>query len=241
MKRLLLYAAILLAILASVQAASAVTVVLKQGVNGYTGCTDTYMDSQNPTQNYGSLSYMHLYMSNHAPRRSILIRFDLTGIIPPGATLRSATLSLYLYQVVDMTSGDWLMVGPYRIRNYRDWVETQATWDCFKASTYWSTAGCENTSWDRYGTYDSYLYFYSTSQVNTYYHWNVTASVQAWLEGAQNNGWLLRTIDHDGGTDGVSFDSKESSVSSRPYLTIVYDEPIGAEETTWGAIKSLYR
>jgi len=241
MKRMLLCVAVCLGILGAASSSLAVTKVLKQGVDSYTGCSDTYIDVDSPTGNFGSLWYMHMYMRSDDPERSLLLRFDLAGQIPSGSVIQSATLSVWLYQLVDFSSSDWMQVGPYRIRDYRDWVETQVTWNVFKGTTYWSAPGCENTSWDRYGSPDSYLYFYNTSAVNAYYHWNVTSSVQAWFAGAQNHGWLLRAIAHDGGNDGLSFNAKESSEAYRPYLTIVYDPPVVVEQSTWGGIKALFR
>lgn len=242
MPRLSLCLAVCLVLLAAVSSGSADTVVLKQGVSGYAGCTDTYMDVDFPTTNYGGLWYMHLYMQSDDPERSVLIRFDLDGVIPPGSAIQSATLSVWLYQLVDFTSSDWMSVGPYRLRDYRDWNETQATWNYIKGTTYWSTPGCEHTSFDRYAALDSRLYFYDTSAVSTYYHWDVTPSVLAWAGGAQNHGWLLRAEAHDGGGDGLSFNTKESSSTAyRPYLTITYDPPVAVEGSTWSRIKSMYR
>jgi len=241
MRRGLTWLVACLAVVASAASATAATVVLKQGVGGYAGCADTFIDKQSETTNYGSLWYLHLYAASHDPRRSVLVRFNLDGVIPPGSAVQSATLSLWVYQLVDMGSGDWLQVGPHRLRNYRDWVESQATWLVFKGTTYWATPGCESTTWDRYGTPDSYLTFYNTSSVNQYYHWNVTQSVQAWVGGEQNNGWLVRMVAHDGGTEGLSFNAKESAEAYRPYLTIVYDPPVSVEESTWTAIKGLFK
>lgn len=220
--------------------APAATITLKQGVDGYTGCTDTYIDADNPNANYGEQWYMHLYMSNHHPKRSGLIKFDLTGQIPPGQTIVSATLGLWVYQVVDMTGDDWADVAPYRVRGTRAWVESQATWNVFKGSTYWATPGCENTSFDRYGTYDgTAIRFTRYSQVNRYYTWDVTSSVQTWYAGSEaNNGWLIRIVQHDGGSDGLSMNTSESSsVSYRPYLTITYvPEPATLSALGLGAL-----
>lgn len=200
------------------------TIVLKQGANNYYGGTDTFINSEASTTNYGTLWYMHLYMSSQNPRRSGLVKFDLTGQIPANSVINSATLSLRVYQLVDMTSGDWMDVGPYRVGQYRDWAETQATWNVFKGTSYWSVAGCEGAQYgDRSASPDSTIRFYNTSGVNQYYHWNVTSSVQAWYSGAaNNNGWLIRIAQHDGGTDGLSFDTRESDLAYRPYLTINY-------------------
>lgn len=208
-----------------VSGASADQVVLKQGVGGYVGAADTYIDSQNPTGNSGNAWYMHLYMYNDDPRRSALLKYDLTGRIPPNAVISSATLSIWLYQVVDMDSNDWVDVAPFRVGVHRDWVESQATWNVFRGSTYWSAAGCEGWQWgDRSSTADcAPIRFTRNSQVNRYYHWDVTSSVRAWYGGTANNGWLLRITAHDGvAGEGISFDAKEGSESYRPSLTISY-------------------
>ena len=46
---------------------------------------------------------------------------------------------------------------------------------------------------------------------------------------------------HDGGSDGLSFNAKESGEAYRPYLTIVYDPPVAVEQSTWGGVKALFR
>ena len=241
MRRLLLCLVVCVAAVAVAAPGLAVTKVLKQGVSGYSGCTDTYIDTDAPTSNFGTLWYMHMYMRSHDPEQSLLLKFDLTGQIPAGSYIQSATLSVWLYQLVDFTGSDWIQAGPYRIRDTRTWVETQATWNQFNSSYYWATPGCESTLWDRYGTPDSYKYFYDTTPVNAYYHWDVKTSVQAWMGGAQNNGWLLRAVAHDGGNEGLSFNAKESAEAYRPYLTVVYDPPTPTDEATWGALKAMFR
>ncbi len=223
MKKLAAGVALLIVLCAVPVAAD--TLVLKHGVGGYSGTTDAYIDSQSPDTNYGTPWYMHVYMYNNAPRRSGLIRFDLTGRIPPMSIIHSATLSLWCYQVVDMDSNDYLYVAPFRVGQYRPWVETEATWNRFRGTSYWSSPGCEGWQWgDRSQTYDGTpVLFTKDSQVNRYYHWDVTASVQAWYQGTANNGWLLRATSHDGvAGEGVSFNTREGGIDYRPYLTIQY-------------------
>lgn len=203
---------------------SADQIILKNGLNGYNGTTDTYIDEDNETTNYGSLWYMQTYMTYDDSDEASLVKFDLSGKIPQNAQITSASLSLWVNELINMTSSDWLQVGAYRIRNYKDWVETQANWNVFKGSTWWATVGCENTSFDRYSNPDSHLTFYNTSQINRYYSWDVTSSVQSWYNGTeQNNGWLVRAVAHDGGTDGIKMNTKDGGSDYRPYLLINYN------------------
>lgn len=207
------------------------TLVLKQGVNQYYGTTDTYLDRDYSTTNYGTSYYIRVYRTADRIDQNGLIKFDLTDQIPQGAVITSAVLSLYLCELVNFDTNDWADVGVYRVGQYRDWVETQATWNVFKGSSYWSQGGGEYVPYDRAATPDSVLRFYKTSPLG-YYNWTVTSSVQAWYNGnANNNGWLIRIAGNDGvGGEGVTFYSKEYSTGWRPYLTINYTlipEPSG--------------
>ncbi|MGB9588618.1 MAG: DNRLRE domain-containing protein [Armatimonadota bacterium] len=199
------------------------TLVLKQGVNGYYGTTDTYMYRDYPTTNYGTSYYIRVYRTADRVDQNGLIKFDLSGQIPQGAVITSAILSLNVCELVNFDTNDWADVGVYRVGQYRDWVETQATWNVFKGSSYWSQGGAEYVPSDHAANPDSVIRFYKTSPTG-YYHWTVTSSVQAWYGGsAANNGWLVRIAGNDGsGGEGVTFYSKEYSSSWRPYLTINY-------------------
>lgn len=138
-------------------------------------------------------------------------------------TIHSAKLGLWVYQLFDLdTSSDWVDVGPYRVNPDRDWIDSQATWNVFKGSSYWSIAGCEHESFDRVSSYDSMLRFVKGSAVNQYYEWTVTGSVNTWKSGTTNRGWNVRVIQHDGGPEeGISVNLTESSSASyRPYLKL---------------------
>jgi hypothetical protein len=242
MKRQILCLVICLGMLAAATSASAVMLVLKQGVDGYTGCSDATVHSYYPTTNLGGDGDLWVWLRDQSPVASALVRFDLDGIIPEGSIIEYAMLSLYLNEVPDLMFGDYLTVGPYRVRDGRDWVESEATWDVFRADTVWTTAGCEDTLSDRLADPENSMTFYSTSPVGYYYTCDVTASVQAWCAGAENQGWLLRGVDQSNWGGKVIFASKDAaSADHRPCLTIGFEAPVAVERTTWGGVKALFR
>ena len=229
MKRSILGLVVSMSVFCLAAATRADQVVLKEGSQYrpgqyYYGTTDTWMDYDNPTTNDGSSGYMYVNMDNEVSRKRGLIKFDLAGILPPNAIVQSATLSMYLWGLEDMGSGDWVDVGVYDVGNWRDWVETQATWNVFKGATYWSQAGCENAPWDRDADYRSTRYFDRNSATGIYYDWDVTASLQEWVSGqGTNNGLLLRGWRHDNvASEGILLGTRNASLGVRPRLTINY-------------------
>lgn len=131
-----------------------------------------------------------------------LIHFDLSSI-PRGATIESATL--YGYQV--KRSGD-REVGAYRVTDA--WSES-VTW-----YTQPSIAAQPTNVTD------------PGSAVNTWIGWNVTQDVQAYVNGAENNGWMLKLTNESAtSTDQrVQLKSRDHSDSMQhPYLNVRYTAP----------------
>ena len=110
---------------------------------------DTYIASSAPTTNNGSATVFAVGENNTASSVARgLLQFDLSGL-PNDLTVVSATLSLWVS--ADHSNNARLM-SAYAIRPGRDWVETQATWNIFKTSNNWGTAGAGNTTSDIIGT-----------------------------------------------------------------------------------------
>ncbi len=64
---------------------------------------DTYVDSSNPTSNYGGQNY--LYSMNYGGFKMIWLKFDLSSI-PSGATVNVASLQLYTLTVTETVNID---------------------------------------------------------------------------------------------------------------------------------------
>ncbi|MGQ9652202.1 MAG: DNRLRE domain-containing protein [Phycisphaerae bacterium] len=201
------------------------TLKYNPGQPGHTNTYDTYINLDAPGTNYNGYWYGHITRENDnpndPPEKSTLVRFDLPDwVYDSSVTIHSAELGLWVYQLVDLdTSNDWVYVGAYRINANRDWVDSQATWNVFKGSSYWATPGCEHVPFDRVGTADDTLTFTKYSAINRYYEWTVTSSVNIWKGGAANRGWIMRVPSYDGGPEeGISVELTESSAAHRPKL-----------------------
>ncbi len=172
----------------------------RQGVNGYTGTLDTQLSQQNANTQYSTAAQIGVDKTSDM---QTLLRFDNlfgAGGIPDGAQILSATLTLQT-----TNSGNGATIH----RMLQSWSPT-ATWNSFINGV--SADGVEAVA-----TPDMTTGATSTGATS----FDVTASVQAWANGAVNNGWVFRSL----GTNGWDFYSSEGSV--RPQLTIRY-----ATETT---------
>lgn len=95
---------------------------------------DTYLNQYAPTTNYGTAISFSVQSRTGYKYRAIL-SFDFSAVIPAGATITLATLSLYCTQgYVTRT------ITVYRLL-CTDWVETEATWTIYKTGSNWGTAG----------------------------------------------------------------------------------------------------
>ncbi len=98
-----------------------------------------------PTGAYGTS--ISLYVSpNTNYRFNSLLEFDL-ATLPDEAIVDSATLSLYFYSHQGAGSMYGRTVTYYRLRR-ADWSESQSTWNIYKTSNNWTTAGAYDTTND---------------------------------------------------------------------------------------------
>ena len=179
----------------------------RQGVNDYTNAFDTNIRKAIPDANYGTENEIWSDY-NDAGSNNItegLFRFDNlvgtdTNQIPPGSFIQAAMLELPSVGPDNMGDGGlfYAMLQP--------WTDTTATWNTFgpdgivpdgvmAASTPSFVAGNAGLNPDVQAT------------INTY---DVTADVQAWVNGTRPNyGWAL--VPWVGGANGWGFRSSEWS------------------------------
>jgi len=189
------------------------TLTLQEGINGYSGTRDTFIDLWNPSTGYGGAAQVRLRTPDV---RNGLIRFDLAGVPPQALSngVRGAALSLYTGSRSNSNSTEY---AAYQVN--RPWVENQSTWLQAAAGQPWSQAGANGVPGDRSGTaLDSRL----LESVNVRWGLDVTDAVVNWLANpASNNGLLLRATDPDEVEYTVS-SRENSALDQRPRLLIVY-------------------
>jgi len=178
-----------------------VTVSFQQGVSGYTGTMDTFLDAGNP--NTDNSANTNLVVDVNVERH-ILLRFDNifgsgAGQVPSGATILSADLTI---QVTNESVG----VGASLHRMLQTWDDSD-TWNTWGSGI--QANGVEAaTSADTSGSSDVGPYTL-----------DVTSSVAGWVTNPSSNhgwAWLPPVADNS-----WQFNSAEAA-SNQPLLEITY-------------------
>ncbi len=180
----------------------------QQGIDGYTGTVDTFIDSEDPDENNGDDDdiVIDAPSGNDPFEETALLRFDDIfgdgeGQIPLGAQIVSAALELrttnggdggpFHRMLVDWDDSITFNSAGSGVGGFNDEVDIQT--DGVEArEEFESFAGTPARNQD--------------TSVNTQ-QFNVTADLRAWAAGEDNFGWF---IDHwEGGSNGWVFSSSE--------------------------------
>jgi CSLREA domain-containing protein len=181
----------------------------QEGVDGYTGTQDTYVEDSTPSTAYGSATTV--LTDDGSPLAQGLLKFDNlfgsgVGQIPLGATINSASLSFYVTQ-----------------RDVADTVSLYRMLSTWSESSTWNTLGTGvQTDGSEAASTAETSFSAGTTGWNTLN--GLAATVQAWADGAANHGWAF--ITQNPGADNWTFASSEyGTVNLRPYLVINYTPP----------------
>ena len=85
----------------------------------FTATADTYVDSQNPSVNYGASQQLGV---DNSPVKQMLLRFDVAGLTQP---VTSAKLRIHVDDAVGAESGNG---GTFRAMSTTSWSETSVTY-----------------------------------------------------------------------------------------------------------------
>ncbi len=198
--------------------AGANIVSFREGVDGYSSTVDTEINSAAADDDLSAAETLFI----DSPTSSALIRFDdiigeLAGQIPAGS--RIITARLRTASSTSNAQGDGARFFPM----LTTWNETDTfnslvdgvSVDGVEAATEF-TAAAGNAS-------------RNPNVQGGFHDWDVTADVQAWVNGSlENFGWLFDPW--ESGTDGWGFQSSEAaSEVERPRLEVVFTTAINPE------------
>jgi hypothetical protein len=184
------------------------TLSFQQGVGGYAGTTDTYIEQANPDTAHGGAPDTTL-VADGSPLSQGLVRFDnfignAPGQVPAGATILSAKLSI----LTGSSSSD---------QSANNMSLHALTVPFTDASTWNSLIAGISTPSEAEGTSEFTLL---PNQLGDYAIFDVSDSIQTLVNGSATNfGWLI----NPSGTDGWRFRSSEfATLGDRPRLEVTY-------------------
>ena len=174
------------------------TSTFQQGVVGYAGTQDTFLDESAVNSVRGDADTFEFDLDADKSKATVgLLRFDgIFDVIPAGATIISATVTV---DVID--SGDSAgQIHPALV----DWSQSATTWDNF--------GGDPGVQADEIGAMIA-----PERPDMGMQSFDATSSVAAWSRGEPNRGWVIVATS----SNGVDMSSSESAeLPSRPSLVV---------------------
>ena len=184
----------------------------QNGAAGYTAARDTHIRDDFPNNTYDTTTPLTVDLDTSATAGNqsaqSLVRFDnLIGVapgqIPTDATILSAKLKLFAVASTGNT------VNPIEVhRMLKDWT-TSATWSSIGNGVHPDNLTASATP----------DFAYNPKVAGEPFFFDVSDSVQQWLDGAPNYGWALLPT----GADDYTFQSSEATTQvQRPLLEVSY-------------------
>lgn len=153
-----------------------------------------------------------------------LVRFDSLPALPAGAVITSAYLELYGYY--ELNTSNW-NISAHRVkvawgegnRCDANSITGESCWTYRIRPTTWQTGGCQGSN-DREDTPDDTLLW----DAPKWYSFDVTASLQYFYGGGDNNGWVLSSAGQLTPNSQKYFRTRNyTTIAQRPILIINYN------------------
>ncbi len=187
-----------------------VTVILQDGVNGYSGTRDTYISKWVMDKNYGQAQWLSLRSPGIM---SGLIYFDMQPF-PEDTKILSATLSI---NIIYRSNSNPMTITLYQL--LRPWREREATWRKAMNSAFWGVLGANDPMMD---------HFYVPAATATltsdedWVHIDITKAFYAWQRDPDNNFGLLLQATNGGQVEYRLASREHLSLPRHPWLTVRY-------------------
>lgn len=168
---------------------------------------DSYLNEDNPNNNYGNLVSILVDSEAAKPLQGI-IQFNISSI-PANAIINSANFQIYYTG----TSGD--TVGTQIKRVTSNWLENGVTWNS-NGIGLWTNPGGD------YATTNYSILTIGTTP-NIWLNYNITTLVKQWYNGTYNNyGMIIKPTYAPGNNEKILASSNYATSTLRPKLTILY-------------------
>ena len=170
-----------------------------------------YLSNNIQTTALGSLTTLYQHRINYLPLLRFAIFASEGGPVPDGATIDSATLSLYKQHYDDTVRLNALL---------KPWVESQATWNNASTGVSWSAPGAAGVGTDHASAADALVNAgYNPGWVS----FDVTTRVQQWSDGvSSNHGWRISQTSSGNAEKQFHASEYATDPSRRPKLTVQY-------------------
>lgn len=172
---------------------------------------DARLAGTSPDSNYGTDTNIWFRTGVHA-----LVRFDMSSLPVYGNGIEVSSARAYLY-------AGWRGTSPYGTvttnvyAQTQAWQETQATWNNAQSATPWTTAP---GGWGPGMASGTNVQDAAVADDFGYNSWDVTDTVQAWLDGTlPNNGLLFECTAHT--NDGIKFITTDAQDTQRIPLLVI--------------------
>jgi PKD repeat protein len=210
------------------------SVTLMEDQGGYAGSTDAHLWSGQPNTNRDLVLSIRTESEPSCTWcDSGVIRFPIFvsegGPVPNGATITSATLSLYQF------SGPDAVIKASRL--LKSWHEQQVTWNVAATGTPWTVAGANGSGTDYLASADGQAQGPNADALNCdgppadpnvcWLNIDVTSGVQAFATGSANYGWKIAQVSSSVPGNYKNFNTSENTFfpAFRPKLTVQYVVP----------------
>jgi hypothetical protein len=219
-------------------------ITLQQDLNGYTGTTDAWLNEGSKTRNYGVDPVLHIQWNNGRSDATVL-KFDLTGQIPPNQRILSATLYLWYGSAESMGPTNAIELKPYRVDPTKPWFENIYNGEAGHGVNWRWRDDAEAQEWtgqdgawsDKIDDGNGTIWIQDSdgevggnpppTKPGNWIGFTTTTSVRAWYEqGAANNGFSLFSINFVGNgyiAAGLFSSRNHGTQWSRPELVITYE------------------
>ena len=215
---------VLLALLGAPAVALAQTVVTLDAAGSAVSADTTVRGGGYASVNYSTSDILEVKPSSDVSnRRRILLKFDTENLIPAGAVINSARLTLVLKSAGDSASRP---INAYRVTT--SFSGQEVNWLDSKLATHWGTAGGDLG--ERFTT------TYVGNSVGSTYTFDLTQLVQRTVNGEFGSRYTRVALLDGGSTSGSPYRSFHSTRASdtavRPRLVVSYGATALSSSTT---------